>query len=89
MKKRILSVVMSVIMLFSSISFIGVIEKKKIYAAPAITGSGTQGSPYLVISEEQLAAIASGEFYNNFEAYYRLGNNITLTATNWTPIGDR
>ena len=55
-------------------------------AAPAISGSGTADSPYLVTNEAQLLAISQGMYANNYSAYYRLQNNITLTNA-FTPIG--
>ena len=44
-------------------------------------GSGTENDPYVITTADQLAGIK-----NNLGAYYKLGDNITLTG-NWEPIG--
>ncbi|MDR1299939.1 MAG: hypothetical protein LBJ84_06810, partial [Oscillospiraceae bacterium] len=55
-------------------------------AAPAISGSGTQASPYLITTEEELTAIALGTLSNALSSYYQLQNDIALTAETWAPI---
>lgn len=44
-------------------------------------GSGTKDDPYVITTADQLAGIKK-----NLGAYYKLGDNITLTG-NWQPIG--
>ena len=44
-------------------------------------GSGTESDPYVITTADQLAGIQ-----NDLDAYYKLGDNITLTE-NWQPIG--
>ena len=53
--------------------------------AVEINGNGTESAPYIIQNEAQLLAMADGEL--PLDAYYRLDNNIVLTAENWTPIG--
>jgi hypothetical protein len=53
-------------------------------------GSGTAGSPYIISTEADLASVAV--VYLNASStvpvyYYSLSNDITLTATNFAPIG--
>jgi len=56
-----------------------------------ITGSGTEGSPYIITSADQLAYVAqqvNAGTYGWGSANYKLGNDINLAAyPNWTPIG--
>ncbi len=52
-----------------------------------LSGGGTQGNPYIIKTEAELAAVARGEITNNFAAYYKLDNDITLSSDYWTPIG--
>ena len=47
----------------------------------AVTGAGTQGSPYVITSVSDLDVIRT-----NLSAHYKLGANITLSAE-WTAIG--
>jgi hypothetical protein len=54
--------------------------------APAISGSGTQASPYLITTEEELTAIALGTLSNALSSHYQLQNDIALTAETWAPI---
>ena len=60
------------------------------YAAAAFAGgSGTEADPYLITDGAQLAKIAkdveAGTVYK--DAYFRLGNDIDLSAHRWNPIG--
>ena len=45
------------------------------------SGSGTASSPYIITNATHLDNVR-----NNLTAYYKLGNDITLSG-NWTPIG--
>ena len=45
-------------------------------------GAGTQDDPYLIKTEEDLLAVGNAP-----AAFYRLENDISLTAESWTPIG--
>lgn len=47
----------------------------------AITGAGTESSPYIISSVSDLEYVKT-----NLSAYYKLGANITLSSA-WTPIG--
>jgi hypothetical protein len=56
-----------------------------------IPGAGTQGSPYIITTEEQLAFLANqvnGGVNPYSTAYYRLESNIAMTMKNWRPIGE-
>ena len=52
-------------------------------------GSGTESDPYLISSYDDFCAlstnVANGETYDS--KYFLLTNNITTSATTWTPIG--
>ncbi len=48
-------------------------------------GSGTSSDPYLVTNELQLHSIAMENITTN--VYYKLTNDIEITAKFWTPIG--
>jgi hypothetical protein len=56
-------------------------------------GSGTVGSPYLISTPTELAAISNCLGAGNSSKYFRLDSNIDLnvspynTGTGWTPIG--
>ena len=52
-----------------------------------IRGSGEEDDPYIIEDEGQLFALAKGELLVNAKKYYKLGNDIELTADNWTAIG--
>jgi hypothetical protein len=56
----------------------------------ALTGTGTESSPFIITTAEQLAYIsamvfAGKELYKT--AHYKLGNNINISAANWQSIG--
>lgn len=51
--------------------------------AAAISGSGTAESPYVITSAAELQAIN-----DDLDAYYVLGNNISLSGRNFEPIGN-
>lgn len=51
------------------------------------SGAGTQLRPYLVETEEHLYALASGSAKNSSDVYYKMTNDIEVTAALWTPIG--
>ncbi len=58
------------------------------YQTFELSGIGSVDNPYIITSEEELAAIARGEIGTDTFSYcYKLGNDITLTGTYWTPIG--
>jgi len=47
-----------------------------------MTGSGTEGDPYIITSAADLQNVA-----NDLAAYYELGANIDLSEVEWTPLG--
>ncbi len=49
----------------------------------AVTGSGTEASPYIISDAAGLAAI-----HNNLSASYKLGANIDMSGVAFTPIGN-
>ena len=51
--------------------------------AAAISGSGTAESPYVITSAAELQAVN-----DDLDAYYVLGNNISLNGQNFEPIGN-
>ena len=51
------------------------------------SGDGTEASPYIISTEDDLIALALGQYDNAYKAHYILKNNIELTADTWTPIG--
>ncbi len=53
-----------------------------------IKGSGAEDDPYIIENESQLFALASNQLPVNGKKYYQLGNDIEITADNWTPIGN-
>ena len=58
------------------------------YASSYAGGSGTSSSPYLISTPEQLARV-SYRVNSGYEtsSYFKLTNNIDLSAHYWTPIG--
>ncbi len=52
-----------------------------------IPGSGTSFDPYLITTEAQLTAIATGELTNGLSAHFVLQNDIALSTSFWIPIG--
>ena len=52
-----------------------------------INGNGSKSSPYIIENEEQLIALVNGELPKSSGVYYELGNDISVTARHWTPIG--
>ena len=58
------------------------------YLMDDLTGEGTEQSPYLITSADDLTLMANN--INNgigTSAYYKLTNNIDLNGKEWTPIG--
>ena len=55
----------------------------------AWSGQGTASNPYVLTTQSDLTTLAnnvnSGNSYSG--QYFELGNDITITATTWTPIG--
>ena len=64
------------------------IELNGIYYGVDIEGAGDDDDPYIIENEEQLIAMLNGEIGPSSKAYYELANDITVTASHWTPIGD-
>ncbi len=96
MRKRILSILLTVCMVLTLLP--GLTQPAMAAAnGTGITGSGTEGSPYIITNADQLAYVAqqvnangkiNGGAVDAAAAYYELGNNIDLaTYSNWTPIG--
>lgn len=56
-------------------------------SATSLSGVGTEESPYLIYTEDELVALATGTIDNALSAYYELQNDITLSSETWTPIG--
>ena len=52
-----------------------------------IQGDGSEETPYIIETEEQLQALTEGRLPVNGNYYYALAKDITLTSENWTPIG--
>ena len=52
-----------------------------------IKGFGDSEEPYIIENEEQLIALVNGELPKSSGVYYELGNDISVTARHWTPIG--
>lgn len=52
-----------------------------------LEGMGTEDSPYLIYTEDELIAMALGTVDNAYTSHYSLQNDIELTADTWTPIG--
>lgn len=96
MKKRLFSILLAACLVFG---LLPTVAQPAMAAAngTGITGSGTEGSPYIITSADQLAYVAqqvnangkiNGGTIDAAAAYYKLGNNISLSAySNWTPIG--
>ncbi|MCD8096687.1 MAG: hypothetical protein LUE31_01315 [Lachnospiraceae bacterium] len=63
------------------------IDIRGTYAGIEIEGFGDDDDPYIIENEEQLIAIVNGEIGPSTKAYYELANDITVTASHWTPIG--
>ena len=51
--------------------------------AAAISGSGTAESPYVITSAAELQAVN-----DDLDAYYVLGNNISLSGQSFEPLGN-
>ena len=83
---------MSIVGLTVTVSAVGTAptDAWKAYAADAFEGgTGTEESPYLIATEEQLAKlsvdVAGGEDYKG--VWFKLMNDIDLSAHRWNPIG--
>ena len=93
MRKRLLSILLTVCMVLTLMPT----AARAAANGTGITGSGTEGSPYIITNADQLAYVAQQVNANGkinsgavdaAAAYYKLGNNIDLaTYSNWTPIG--
>ncbi len=53
-----------------------------------ISGNGEEDDPYIIENEMQLFALSSGILPATQKKYYKLGNDIQLTADNWGMIWD-
>lgn len=73
--RRILSILMAFVLALS------LLPTAAFAAGGDPQGSGTKDDPYVITTADQLAGIKK-----NLGAYYKLGDNITLTG-NWQPIG--
>lgn len=51
-------------------------------------GRGDEEEPYCIETEEQLYALAVGDAVTGTSVYYRLLNDMEITAKFWTPIGE-
>lgn len=60
------------------------------YADTEWAGSGTQSSPYLISTPEELAGLAQQvNSYKNYDGiYFRQTANLDVSAHNWNPIGN-
>ena len=64
------------------------------YAVSSIAaGDGSEENPYIITTPEELAGVAvafnSGIYPNPYSGkYFKLGNNLDLSAHRWTPIGN-
>ena len=56
--------------------------------ANALSGDGTEQSPYLIDTEEELRALAEKSQSQRITSWISLQNNIELTSENWVPIGN-
>ncbi len=57
--------------------------------AVVFDGAGTEVNPYLITTEKQLYELAKSDTYmRSTTIYFRLANDITITAKFWTPIGE-
>jgi hypothetical protein len=91
MKKRLLSILLSVCMVLSLLPGFA----QPAVAAPdgsGITGDGTFSNPYIITTADQLAYVAQ-QVNNNVAGWntasYKIINNIDLSSyTNWDPIGN-
>ena len=52
-----------------------------------IAGDGSEENPYVITTEAQLQALTENRLPVNGNYYYILGNDITLSSENWTPVG--
>ncbi len=64
------------------------LKRAKEYQPIKLSGQGTSIAPFIIKNEKELAAVARGEVgAENYRAYYKLANDITITSEYWTPIG--
>ena len=63
------------------------IQLKDVDKTITFEGNGTQESPYLIKTEKHLYALATDQAKTDANIYYRLENDIALTAKYWSPIG--
>lgn len=74
--KRIISLGLTMVLLICTLAF-------PCYAAEPFTeGQGTEDSPYIIRTAEQLQQICA-----EGEAYFELGEDLDLTQQSWTPLG--
>ena len=59
-----------------------VLEEARLLEDTALIGSGTADDPYLLFTQEDLLQIDS-----HLSSVFSLANDITVTLSNWTPIG--
>ncbi|MBQ3356305.1 MAG: S-layer homology domain-containing protein [Oscillospiraceae bacterium] len=64
-------------------------RRRLVRSTYTFSGSGTKADPWLISSEEDLAGLAAMvNAGNSFsDQYFKLTDDITITAENWTPIG--
>ncbi len=53
----------------------------------AMTGSGTQGDPYIITSKYQLSDKSEYNIFNDLSAHYKLGNDIVFSADDYAEGG--
>lgn len=86
-KNLTISIIIAISMLILTAVVCGVVFSNK---AKAFSGSGTEASPYLISSASDLTTLAanvkSGTTYSG--NYFKLTNNITISDSSWTGIGD-
>ena len=57
-------------------------------AANEPQGDGTDASPYIIQSPAELLDLATRKYDKDLSKHYVLAENISLSGTRWTPIGD-
>jgi len=65
-----------------------VLIPQAVMAADEPQGYGTADSPYLIQTRAELLDLATRRYDKDLSKYYILTDNIDLSGTSWTPIGD-
>lgn len=96
-KKKIAAVVAIVVFALAGVVLRVITDRSEIRrtwedfrAAEYAGGEGTQDSPYLIETPEQLAKLAydANSGVPTKDVYYKLANDIKLSQYNWKPIGE-